>query len=135
MSLPDGRSTSIELALHTCIRVTRFRARPARNFASDPTLCWYLLIQRIYRVSPAAGGTAHTSFICLVPTAPINGFWSYQFVKLMSSDRCDALVARPERNTNEWPRRRSQSIAFAAPAARGRSRWHGERGFRLVARP
>ena len=38
--LPDGRRTSIDLALHTCVRGTRFQARPAGSFAWEPTLCW-----------------------------------------------------------------------------------------------
>ena len=32
MALPDGRSTSIDLALPTCIWVNGFRARPAGSF-------------------------------------------------------------------------------------------------------
>src|SRR3984893_3772690 len=84
--LPDGRRTSIDLALHTCIRVTRFRPRPAGSFAWEPTLCSYLLIQRISRVSPATGGTAHTSYICPAPITPINGFWLYRLMKLISSE-------------------------------------------------
>src|SRR6266404_9259188 len=101
MALPDARSTLIDLAFHTCMWVSGFRARPAGSFTWDPTLWWYLLIQRISRVSPAAGGTAHTSYICPAPITPVNGFWLYQFIKLISSEGCDALVAQPERNTNE----------------------------------
>src|SRR6266404_9661303 len=86
MALPDARSTLIDLAFHTCMWVSGFRARPAGSFTWDPTLWWYLLIQKISRVSPAAGGTAHTSYICPSPIRPINGFWLYQFIKLISSE-------------------------------------------------
>jgi len=35
-----------------------------------------------------AGGTAHTSYICPAPITPVNGFWLYQFIKLISSEAC-----------------------------------------------
>ena len=48
------------------------------------------LIQRISRVSPAAGGTGRTSYICLAPINPINGFWLYRFIKLKTGEGgCD----------------------------------------------
>jgi hypothetical protein len=63
--LLDGRSTSRDLALPTCIWVRGFRTHPARqqkrNFTWAPTLWWSLRIQMSYRVSTAMGPTAcHT---------------------------------------------------------------------------
>src|ERR1700733_5609935 len=86
MTLPDGRSTSRDLAFPTCLWGNGFRAHRAGSFTSDLTLWWSLLIQKISRVSPAAGGTAHTSFICPAPIRPINGFWLYRFIKLINSE-------------------------------------------------
>src|SRR5882762_2328477 len=92
MALLDGHSTSIDWAFPTCIWVNGFRARPAGSFTWDPTLWWSLLIQKISRVSPAAGGTAHTSYICPAPIRRINGFWLYRFIPPTTSeggrDRC-----------------------------------------------
>src|SRR5260221_3365628 len=86
MALPDARSTLIDLAFHTCMWVSGFRARPAGSFTWDPTLWWYLLIQKISRVSPAAGGTAHTSYIFPAPIRPINGFLVYRFVNPITAE-------------------------------------------------
>jgi hypothetical protein len=52
------------------------------QFRGEPTLCWYLLIQRISRVSPTSGGTAHTSYICPGLISPVNGFWLYRSVRM-----------------------------------------------------
>jgi hypothetical protein len=47
------------------------------------------------KVSPAAAGTAHTSSICPAPIKPINGFWLYQFSRLISSEGgCDRRSER-----------------------------------------
>jgi len=32
-----------------------------------------------------AGGTAHTSYICPAPITPVNGFWSYQYRRLINA--------------------------------------------------
>src|SRR5258707_11945104 len=114
MALPDARSTLIDLAFHTCMWVSGFRARPAGSFTWDPTLWWYLLIQRISRVSPAAGGMAHTSYICPAPIRPINGFWSYQFMKLISSDF-------KEKRRNPWESWKEK--LHSSPAAIAASVW------------
>jgi hypothetical protein len=37
------------------------------------------------RVLPAAGGTVHTCYIYPAPITPVNGFWKYQVMKLISS--------------------------------------------------